>query len=241
MEGRVVAGRKILKYIGWGIGILAGSFILMVGAIIWFVSSVGSDCPAPEIISKHPSPDHRHEAVVYTYNCGPWDDWVYHLSVVKVNEKLKHQYGNAFSSSKLPPEVEWMSPDQLLVKYDPKQRRRLDKEPSVDGVRLVYRECVPKVLFSKNSPNDVHTAYIYERSCGRKDEPRYHLSIVDNQYGSIKDEPGNVFQSSEPFRVEWKMPGIFVVHYDPRAKITHKETKYDYIDILYQPEKPGKK
>jgi hypothetical protein len=57
----------------------------------------------------------------------------------------------------------------------------------------------------------------------------------------IKDEPGNVFQSSEPFRGEWNMPGIFVVHYDPRAKITHKETKYDYIDILYQPEKPGKK
>jgi hypothetical protein len=78
--GCVVGGRKILKYFGWGICILAGLFILIIGVIFWFVSSVGSDFPAPEIISKHPSPDHRHEAVVYTYNCGPWDDWVYHLS-----------------------------------------------------------------------------------------------------------------------------------------------------------------
>jgi hypothetical protein len=222
--------RKFWKIVALVLGVgIAMVVIPVIGIFMYLSNAFLDDCSKSEIFSRYPSPDHRHEAVVFATSCGEFDGWKFHMSVMS-GEKLVDTFTYAYDE----PQVRWTSAREVLARFQKKQER-IDKKQSVGGVRIRIDECEPKVQYSQNSPNDEHAAYIYE-TCGQTGELEYQSGAP----APSRDESGNVLQSFGPFRGEWKNSGTFVIHYDPMVSVSLMEKKYGNIDVIYQPFPPKK-
>jgi len=92
---------------------------------------------ANTITQRASSPGGSYDAVVFTRDCGATTDYSTQVSLIRRGDHLRDQGGNVFISPHATgAQVEWVSPDTLLVHYG--STNPVLKVPHVAGIRIVY-------------------------------------------------------------------------------------------------------
>lgn len=105
---------------------------------------------ANEAVRDLTAPGNEHRAVLFKRDCGATTATSMQLSVLGAGDRLGNDAGNAFTADDNRGraaetvigspwvELRWLSPDDLLVRYDAKARV-LEKDERVDGVNISYQ------------------------------------------------------------------------------------------------------
>ena len=121
------------------------SLLLVVPALM----SGCSDTCGNNVISRAPSPDGRHEAVLFQRDCGATAGFSTQISILEAG-KSETGSGNAFVADDDHgkartgdwggpwAEVKWLAADHLLIRYA-KKSRVFDRSDNVGEVKLSYK------------------------------------------------------------------------------------------------------
>ena len=93
--------------------------------------------PEPAIIQYVPSPDGEHIAYIYESDGGATTGFIYHLSIMKKDEKLTKGKGNTYSSS-FEFQVEWINNAELQVN-NPSPIKIYKQKENVNGIKVQYK------------------------------------------------------------------------------------------------------
>ena len=69
----------------------------------------------PDILQSISSPDGQYTAYVFESNGGATTGWIYHVSVLKKDEKLGKGTGNVYISDDPPNSIEWLENNVLYI------------------------------------------------------------------------------------------------------------------------------
>ena len=69
----------------------------------------------PNIMQSISSPDGQYTAYVFESNGGATTGWIYHVSVLKKDEKLGKGTGNVYISDDPPNSIEWLENNVLYI------------------------------------------------------------------------------------------------------------------------------
>jgi len=105
-------GEKVL----WG----AVALVLALIAATWYIFAtvnIAGDCGADEV-SRSQSPNRKHDAVVYTLNCGATTGYTTQVAVLTSGEIVPAEGGNVVTfDGVVPVQLLWTGSDSLKVTY----------------------------------------------------------------------------------------------------------------------------
>jgi hypothetical protein len=132
------------------IGFLAAIIGILITVFAIFISSMVSETCGNTISSTVPSPTQEWKIVTYSRSCGATSGFSTHISVLKTNQSLPNEGGNAFSAYSeqgrasineaglIRIESEWLNEKTILVKYD--SMATVDEQDDrVNGITIEYK------------------------------------------------------------------------------------------------------
>jgi hypothetical protein len=115
------------------------SLVLIVLVVVGLFSLLMYAMCGSDEKSRFPSPDGRHDAVVYLHDCGATTGYTTEVAIVRSRARVPHGHGNVGSSEWVGRvQALWQGPDSLTILYDDRLEL-LGKERQVQGIRIGYR------------------------------------------------------------------------------------------------------
>ena len=92
----------------------------------------------PTIIQSVSSPNGEYVAYVYEKNGGATTGFIYHISILRSDRKLRYTNGNVYIDSLPPNNIEWLSDDVLFVD-DYRSGSIAKQKTRINGLTIRYR------------------------------------------------------------------------------------------------------
>lgn len=136
---------KGIKYVFWVALVIALAYLAQSSYKVYDTLGTENMCGTTLGVETL-SPDGRHKAVIYEFNCGAMDPFTTQVSILNGDEEIPRSAGNVFGSSRGNrrgswngpyAEVEWVSSTKLVVRYISDTNVQVKNE-LVNGVQISY-------------------------------------------------------------------------------------------------------